>query len=202
MDALHIAIYPDFVNNCTDGIPAFIEALIDKQIAVGLPVLTINVLPLFGSKPDKLLDQLLQLFSKLSHSKKINEHQMKISVLGKWYDLPEEVVEAIKSAVISTKDYDGMFLNLCINYDGQDDIVEACKMVTRKVLTGKLNVDQITADLVKENVYSSFFLPPEKMILLDGKRTPDGFLLWDTAKTHIIYKDMPWNAWDIKELEE
>jgi undecaprenyl diphosphate synthase len=200
MKPLHIAVYPDFVNHCNDNIVPFIMKLVSKQVDCSLPVLTINMLPLYGKNPDKIHAELIQLFSKLSQSKLVSEKQIKVSVLGKWYDLPDEVVEALKNAVISTKDYDGMFLNFCINYDGQDDIVEACKMVTRKVLTGKLNVDGITAQFLKENVYSSFFLPPNEMVLLDSKKTTDGFLLWDSAKTHIRYVDVPWDEWNVDEL--
>ena len=162
MKNLHTAVSPDFVGHCTDGISSFLMRLVQAQVDAAVPVLTVYVLPLTGPKPDRLLSQLTQFFSEASQSKLVAENQMKISVLGKWYDLPEEVLEPIKSAVISTKDYDGMFCNFCINYDGQDDITEACKMVTRKVLTGKLQVHDITTALIKENVYSSFFLPPDR----------------------------------------
>src|SRR5690606_40296287 len=57
-----------------------------------------------------------------------------------------------------SKDYDKHFLNFCIQYDGQEDIAEASKMIARKILTGKLTVDDITPQTIKENVYSSYFI--------------------------------------------
>ncbi|MFW5746725.1 MAG: undecaprenyl diphosphate synthase family protein [Nanoarchaeota archaeon] len=202
MKPLHIAIYPDFLTLCNSGISEFIRKLIQAQIDNALPVLTIYLLPLHTKTEQKqrLYPDFTSLFAKLAHDPLILNNQIKVSALGKWYDLPDELVESVKSAVISTKDFDGMFLNLCINYDGQDDITESAKMITRKVLTGKLKVDDITSDTVKENIYSSFFMPPGRMLILGGRKTHDGFLLWDTSKTEVCYINQSWCDWDPSTL--
>jgi undecaprenyl diphosphate synthase len=197
MDVMHVALSPDLCKN-SQGFVDFVDKLMNKQIQEQLPILTIYVFGQQDDKPSHLLDACTSLFVKLAHHPLVDKHHVKLSVLGKWYDLSDDLVQAIKTAIISTKDYDGTFLNFCINYDGQDDIVESAKLVTRKVLTGKMSVDDITTDAIKDNVYSSFFLPPSVMILLDGKKQTDGLLLWDSAKTPIMQLDTPWYEWNMQ----
>ena len=109
--------------------------------------------------------------------------------MGKWYDIPGRAVDSIKSAIEETKDYDEFFLNFCVNYDGQEEIVDACKLVCRQVKAGKLEVESITKELIKENLYSSYYLPPDLIIKSGKKRSTCGFLLWDSAYSEIYFMD-------------
>jgi undecaprenyl pyrophosphate synthase len=39
--------------------------------------------------------------------------------------LPQHTVDAVKKILDETKDYDCYFLNFCLHYDGQEEIVDA-----------------------------------------------------------------------------
>ena len=84
------------------------------------------------------------------------------------------------------------FLNFCLNYDGQEELVDALKLINRQVLAGKLSPENITGDTIKENLYTSYFISPDLMIKNSESRM-DTFFLWDCvgAKRHFTGQDFP-----------
>ena len=64
----------------------------------------------------------------------------------------------------------------------------------------KISPGQINKLNIKENLYTSAFMPPEKIIILGGKKKLDGFLLWDSKKAEIMFLDKNFNDINIEEL--
>ena len=87
----------------------------------------------------------------------------------------------------STKDYDSFFVNFCINYNGQDEIVDACKILSMQVKTEKIGLDAISKDNIKDNLYTSDFLPPDLIIKNGIKQRFGGLLLWDSINASIYF---------------
>ncbi|MBW3021931.1 di-trans,poly-cis-decaprenylcistransferase [Candidatus Woesearchaeota archaeon] len=164
-----------------------LNEMIEQQIANNVRILTLYLLPQEMSKPDILLSYLTKFLAGVKNSKLIEENQVKISVVGKWYDLPSELIEEIKALIASTKDYDRFFLNLCLNYNGQEEIVDACKLIAKKVQGDKLDPESITAETVKDNIYTSYFMPPDLIIKTGLKKQLFGFLLWDSVRSEIRF---------------
>lgn len=156
------------------------KALIEQALAAKLPMLTVLL-------PEKDFDTLAAWWGTLAGWQLLREHQVRVAVLGKWYKLPENVVEQIKKTVTETKDFDKHFLNLCVNYDGQEEIVDACKLMAMQVKLGRLSPEGITRDMLKENLYSSGTLPPDIIILPSDRLNT--FLLWDAAKAKVVIGD-------------
>ncbi|MBN1644671.1 di-trans,poly-cis-decaprenylcistransferase [Candidatus Woesearchaeota archaeon] len=138
------------------------------------------------------IDHLIEFFELLLKWNFITENQIKISVLGKWYDLPERLLEPIKKIISETKEYDKFFVNFCINYSGKEEILDACKLIAQQVKLEKITPDKIDKAAIKENIYSSYFLPPELMIITGSKKTTGGLLLWDSSETKIHFSNILW----------
>ena len=138
-------------------------------------------------------------FDGISNSPVIQNNKVKVSIFGKWYNLPGKAVESIKKIIEGTKDYDGFFVNFCINYYGQEEIVDACKLIAKQVELGKIDSEMITKDTIKENIYSSYFLAPD-IILIYGERKMTGLLLWDSANSRIEFAGKSFMEFDEKDL--
>src|SRR3989338_6225048 len=145
-----------------------LRSTIKSQVKLNIPILTFYMLPENVNKDsesyDIFLDFINSFFEEIYKSELINENKIKISVLGKWYHLPGRIIETIKKIIDGTKDYDSFFLNFCINYDGQEEIIDAFKLVGRQIKAGKIDPELIDKSIVKENLYSSYFLPPGLII--------------------------------------
>ncbi|MFC1697057.1 polyprenyl diphosphate synthase [Nanoarchaeota archaeon] len=168
-----------------------LKEIAHEQVNQDIPIISFYVLPSNFEYQDSMIDELIVFFQNLVDDQHIHDNQVKISVLGKWYDLPHELTTSIKNIINATKDYDKYFLNLCINYDGQEEIIDACKMIARQVKNDKIDVDAISKDMVKENIYSSYFLPPN-LIIKNGLPRNSDLLLWDSHKSKIIFTKKEW----------
>lgn len=171
---------------------AILEDIIKLQLKLDMTILSVYILPETSKKSQQfstLLDSFVQFLDKVSFGELVNKNKIKVTVLGKWYNLPGRVVEHIKSVIEETKDYDNFFLNLCVNYDGREEIVDACKLIARQVQAKKLSPDSITKSVVKENIYTSYFIPPDLIIKNGSRIEQSSFLLWDSVHSYLHFSE-------------
>ena len=183
---------------------AIIKSTMKLQVKLKIPIMSFYIL---DQKIDKeseyypeLLDSISNMFNNLAANEFVNTNKIKISVLGKWYDLPGRVVDSIKNVIEETKDYDGFFVNFCINYDGQEEIVDAFKLLGMQIKSGRMDPELIDKNSIKENLYSSYFLPPDLIIKNGNRKETSGFLLWDSVNTKICFTNKLWPDFDKTEF--
>ena len=172
-----------------------INSLLAEIVKQDIPVITFYLLATEIKDIKQfstLTDALNTFFISITSKELIHKNRIKISVLGRWYDLPGRVVDSIKQAIEITKDYDNFFLNFCINYDGQEEILNAVKLISKQVQTGKIDPNFITKETIKDNIYSSYFIPPELIIINGYEKSTSGVLLWDSARSHIYFTNKLW----------
>ena len=146
-----------------------------------------------------IVDSLTSFFNDLADKELIHKNKIKVSVLGKWYNLPGKLVDSIKNLLEKTKEYDSYFVNLCLNYDGQEEIIDAFRLIIRQIKAGKLDAELISKETVKENTYSSYFLPPD-LIIINGSKTTSDLLLWDSPNAKVYFTNKLWPDFDKTEL--
>ncbi len=169
----------------------FLGKLIELQIKSNIKVLTIYLLSdrIDGfSDYIAFQDWLASFFNELTANQIVIKHKIKISIFGKWYNLSGRVVESLKNIIEQTKDNDSFYVNFCINYDGQEEIVDACRLIAKQVQLGKVDTEMITKETIKKNIYSSYFTSPE-LILIYGEKILSGILLWDSVNSKVIFLD-------------
>ncbi|RMF07143.1 di-trans,poly-cis-decaprenylcistransferase [Candidatus Woesearchaeota archaeon] len=180
-----------------------IKEAVRWQTERDVPVVTFYVMPEAMKESEffaEFLDALSAFFESLHDDELIHRNQIKISVFGKWYDLPGRVIGSIKRTIEATRDYDRFFVNLCVNYDGQNEIVDACKLIIRKVQSGKIDISAVDKELIKENLYSSYFIPPELYIVF-LRKSLQGHLLWDSVNAVIHFSDKLWPEASASDLD-
>ena len=178
--------------------------LVEQQVKNKIPIFTFY---LFSSNAKReaeffshYIDELIIFFDDLRNNKLVHDNRVKISVFGKWYNLPSRLVDPIKTIIEDTKDYDGHFLNFCINYDGREEIVDACRVIAMKVKSNKLDPEGITQEELKDNLYSSYFLPPDIIVVNDNEPILSGLLLWDSVDSYIYITGKLWPDFSVKDF--
>jgi undecaprenyl diphosphate synthase len=180
-----------------------VEEVIRYQLCFDIPIITLYMINSKVKQAKDFLetmDALAEFFKELLHNEDVFRSKIKVSILGKWYDLPSRVVEPIKRVIDETKDYDSFFINICINYDGKEEIVDACKMIVRKAMLEKLDVDAIDSEMMKDNIYSSYFLPPDLIIKTGTGKRLHGFLLWDSTHALVYFSGILWLEFKEKDF--
>jgi undecaprenyl diphosphate synthase len=142
----------------------------------------------------------LDFLKEIIDDKKINDNQIRILVIGKWYELDSEKREFLKEVMEKTKSYDKFFLNICINYDGQEEILGSVRLMIRKILAGKMKEEDLDFEHIKDNTYNSYFPPPE--IIVEPGSAYSGLLMWHSKGARIKFLDKNWLDMEVKEVED
>ena len=126
----------------------------------------------------------------LREDKDLKEDEVKINIIGRTHLLSEELQEEIRQTQELTKDYNKLTLNLCIAYNGQDEIVDAVKTMINKGLTS----NDLNRETIKKHLYTKD--SPELDLIIrtgmkDGARI-SGFLVWDASYAEFIFRDEYW----------
>ena len=164
--------------------------LIELQTKFDIPIITVN--PMITKDFGEFLDG-------LRTNPLVQKYKIKFAVFGKWYEQPSDIRNSIKKLLEETSDYDNFFFNFCMNYDGQQEIIDACKLLIRKAKLDRINPDNIDKSVIKENLYSSYFLPPDLMLLIAEKKLL-GFLMWDVQNAKIYLSSKTAEEFDEKEF--
>ena len=163
-----------------------IKTFVDYQIKNVIPILTLHI----SADTDEEISELTKLFKELVNYKSIHENKVRVFIIGKWFDLHMNLTDSFKKLMEYTKDYDNLFLNFCVKYDGQEEVLGVINLLARKAVLGKINLDDLNKDLVKENLYTSYFTPPE--IIIESSKVYSGLLLWDSKGAKIFQTRKPW----------
>ncbi|MEM3832339.1 MAG: polyprenyl diphosphate synthase [Thermoprotei archaeon] len=128
------------------------------------------------------------------NNKDIRDNKVRIKILGKKELLPASLREKLEQLERNTEKYDKHFLNIAIAYGGRIEIVDAVRNIAMDVLTGKLNIEQISEFEIEKRLYTSH-LPnphPDLVIRTSGEERLSGFLLWQTAYSELYFTDVYW----------
>ena len=100
-----------------------------------------------------------------------------------------------------TKNNKNGVFNICLNYGGKDEIVEATKKISSDVKEGKIKIDDINKDMYNSYLFND--LPPiDLMIRTSGEYRISNFMLWQMAYAELYFTDVLWPDFDEKELDK
>ncbi|WP_371802829.1 polyprenyl diphosphate synthase [Candidatus Lokiarchaeum ossiferum] len=130
----------------------------------------------------------------------IHEKKVQVKVIGRLNELPQDIQHAIEHMNKATAHYNGCFINVCINYDGQEEIVDAVK----SIVSQGLPVEKINKQVLKEHLYTNKFPEADYIIrtgMTDGARI-SGFLVWDSSYAEYRFRNELWPEYNEKMLLE
>ncbi|WP_143741306.1 polyprenyl diphosphate synthase [Methanosphaera sp. WGK6] len=139
-----------------------------------------------------LMDLFVESFLSISTNKKIHKNKVRLKAVGKLDLFPEKVRDAIKNAEESTKEYKDRLVNIAMGYDGRVEIVDAFKKIARDVKKGKIDPDDITEELINNNLYTAGLEDPNLVIRTSGEERLSGFLLWQSSYSELYFTDSLW----------
>lgn len=176
------------------------EYVYDKKIKV----LSVFAFSTENWKRDKdEVDYLMDLFIKAfkENFEVVKKKGVKVVFSGIKTKLSDKVINAMKKMTEETKDNKNGIFNICLNYGGQDEILEATKQISLDVKEGKISIDEINKDMYENYLFND--LPPiDLMIRTSGEYRISNFMLWQMAYAELYFTDVLWPDFDEKELDK
>lgn len=125
---------------------------------------------------------------------------VKVRWAGRMPKLWGSVIKELQLAEAQTADNDVLTLQLCVNYGGRAEIVDATRQIARLAAAGKLNPDKIT-----EKSFRAYLDEPELpdvdlFLRSSGEQRTSNFLIWQSAYAEMLFVDKLWPDWDRRDL--
>lgn len=149
----------------------------------------------------KALMMLLQNYLD-EYSKRADTENIKVKILGDITALSEGMQKSIKKCMERTKDNTGVTFNIALNYGGRDEIIKAIKQIAVDVKDKKIEIADITENLVSNNLYTKGQPDPDLLIRTSGELRLSNFLPWQLVYSEFLFSDKNWPDFEEKDLDE
>lgn len=133
---------------------------------------------------------LMKLMLRIARSD-INEllkNNIKVVILGSRAGVDKKIVEAIDDIEARSVNNTAGTVALCFNYGGQLEIADAFK----KMLEKGVSVDDITPELVADNLYRPDIPPVDLVVRTGGEQRLSNFMLWRVAYSEFMFIKKYW----------
>ncbi|MCR4738946.1 MAG: isoprenyl transferase [Lachnospiraceae bacterium] len=156
------------------------------------------------SRPREEVDQLMSLLEKYLKNclKTAKKNNMIIKVIGDITGLNDSLRAKIEELEEATKEYTGLHFTIALNYGSRDEILRAVNRITEDMDSGVIKKGKITREMFEERLDTAGLPDPDLMIRTSGEMRLSNFLLWQLAYAEFYFTEVPWPAFDKKELEK
>ena len=191
-----------------DGHAAGVEAireLLRHAVRRGVPVITLYAFSRENwARSD---DEVTGLFGLLeaairSETEELRAQGVRIRLLGRLDELPEETRRSIGEALDATAGGERLLLNVAFNYAGRTELVDAF----RRLAASGIEPDSINEQTISDSLYTSGLPDPDLVIRTGGEQRLSNFLIWQSAYAEFYSCDELWpdfgpDAFDAALLE-
>lgn len=142
------------------------------------------------SRPRSEVIALMRLLRQtvLKETDELNQNNVRLRATGRIDNLPEDARDAIHEAIQKTSSNSGLILNLCINYSGKAELVDA----VRAILKYGHEPEDVTEALINDSLYTRDLPDPDLVIRTSGEMRISNFLLWQSAYSEFIFPTVLW----------
>ena len=129
------------------------------------------------------------------------DHNVKVLVSGRKDHLNKDVLNAIDELMERSKDCTGGVFNICLNYGGQAEIVDASKKIAELYKDNKISLDEIDMDTFYKYLYH--YLPPvDLLIRTSGELRISNYMLYSIAYAELYFTSVCFPDFDENEFDK
>ena len=172
---------------------------------IGIKYLTVYAFSTENWKrPEDEVKSLMKLFKSYLEEAlaDFKDDSIVVKFIGDKSQFDEELRNLMVENEESSKDRDGMVLNIAMNYGSRDEIVRAVKNICADVQSGVVSTDNINEQLISDYLYTSGQPDPDLIIRPSGEYRISNFLLWQSAYTEFVIMNKLWPDFEKSDLDE
>ncbi|MEB3320688.1 MAG: isoprenyl transferase [Cyanobium sp.] len=155
------------------------------------------------NRPGEEVSFLMTLFERVlaRELEALEREQVRIRFLGDLEPLPAGLRELIANATARTAANSGIHFNVCTNYGGRAELVQAARRLAEQVARGELDPARIDEALFAAQLHTAGEQDPDLLIRTSGEQRISNFLLWQLAYAELHITDVLWPDFDASALE-
>ena len=148
----------------------------------------------------KALMTLLQSYLD-DYSKRADTENIRVKILGDISALAPGMQKSIYNCMERTKDNTGVTFNIALNYGGRDELVKAVKNIAQEVKEGKIDIQDISEEMVSNNLYTKGEPDPDLLIRTSGELRLSNFLPWQLVYSEFLFIEKNWPDFTEEDLD-
>lgn len=148
---------------------------------------------------DYLMNLIVEYFKK--KASKFNENNIKVLISGRKTGLRKDVLDIIDYIQDTTKDNTGGTLNICFNYGGQEEIIDASRKIAEDYKSGKILLEDLNKESFNKYLYHDI-LPIDLLIRTSGELRISNFMLFSLAYSELYFTDAYFPDFNEEELDK
>jgi undecaprenyl diphosphate synthase len=181
-----------------------------KMVVEQASLMGIRYLTLFAfssenwSRPALEVRALMALLKKYirQETARMMRKNIRYNVIGNRGELPDDVNQTLDEAIQKTAANTGMVLTLALSYGGRQELSMAAAKISRDVLAGRINPDDISMDVFGSYLDTGGLPDPDFLIRTSGEMRISNFLLWQLAYTELYFTEINWPDFTINEFHK
>ncbi|MGV8978181.1 MAG: isoprenyl transferase [Cellulomonas sp.] len=119
-----------------------------------------------------------------------------VQVVGSLDLLPPETAAALLAAQDSTRDLQGLHVNVAVGYGGRREIADAVRSMLREHADAGTSLDDLIEEFdvehIADHLYTKGQPDPDLVIRTSGEQRLGGFLLWQSAHSEFYFCEAYW----------
>ena len=128
----------------------------------------------------------------------LNKLGIRVNIIGSRDRLSKEIKKNIEKIERETKNNKEAVLNICFNYGGRLEIVEAVK----KIVEEGIEAEKINEELISKYIWFKGQPEPDLIVRTSGEKRLSGFLTWTSVYSELYFPSCYWPDFDEKELDK
>ncbi|NLN95393.1 MAG: isoprenyl transferase [Bacteroidales bacterium] len=155
-------------------------------------------------RPATEVEALMKLLVQTIHqeTKTLTDNDIRLKAIGDLDSLDENCRKELIEAMNTTASNKRMDLVLALSYSGRWELTETFKALANKVRSGILNPDDITQEVISNNLNTAGMPEPELLIRTSGECRISNFLIWQSAYTELYFTSKLWPDFRKEDLYE
>ena len=122
----------------------------------------------------------------------MNDLGVRIRWVGRPQRLWGSVISELQEAEELTKKNKILTLNMCVNYGGRAELVDAVTEIATEVAKRKLKPGQITEKLIARHLYNPKMSDVDLFLRSSGEQRTSNFLPWQSVYAEMVFMDVLW----------
>ena len=181
-----------------------VEEIAKYAVKKGIKIISFYVFSTENFKrPKEEVKHIMLLFKNRMKemSKELKKEHIRMVFSGREEPLEPAIIKAMREIEEDTKEETKATVNICINYGGQAEIIDATKKIAEAVKEGTLQLEEVNETLFAKHLYQD--LPPvDFLIRTSGENRLSNFLLWQNAYAEFYFPSVLFPDFDIEAFDK
>ena len=130
----------------------------------------------------------------------MNELGVKIRWVGREKRLMSSVLKELKEAEELTKNNKVLTVNMCINYGGRAEMLDAAVAIAKDAMKKRIKPDSLTEKSINKYLYAPQMRDVDLFLRSSGEQRTSNFLMWQSAYAEMVFLDVLWPDADRRTL--